>query len=112
MFECKDKDGVVIVCTRETWENHIVAEHPEMKGCESHVKAAVEKPYQVCQDGRNPRKKNIYRPFVLPPPYHTQYLRVVIEYRKKKLRGTKGYVVTAFPCQGQRLGDILIWTEQ
>ncbi len=110
MFECTDKDGFVIVCTQETWDSHIVSEHPEMKGCESCVKAAIEEPYQLFQDGRNPNKRVIYKPFVLPPPYQLQYLRVVIQYKKGKSK--RGYVVTAFPCQGQRKGDILVWSEK
>ncbi|MBI4332555.1 MAG: hypothetical protein HY673_14885 [Chloroflexi bacterium] len=110
MFRCKDKDGSVVICTKQTWENHIVAEHPEMKACQSYVKDAIEKPYQVYQDGRNPGKRVIYKPFVLPPPYQLQYLRVVVEYRQSRGKSSKGYVVTAFPCQGQRKGDILIWS--
>lgn len=112
MFKCKDKDGSVVICTKHTWENHIVAEHPEMKRWKSYVKDAIEKPYQIYQDGRNPDRQVIYKPFVLPPPYQLQYLRVVIEYRESERESRKGYVVTAFPCQGQRKGDILLWTEK
>jgi len=113
IFRCKDKDGVTIICKRDTWENHIVSEHPEMKGCEMIVKAAIERPYQVYQDGRHAARRIIYKPFVLPKPFHTQYLRVAIEYRKKKItRRLQGYVLTAFACQGKRTGDILIWQGQ
>jgi len=109
-FRCKDKDGITVICTQDTWENHIVSEHPELKGCEIIVKTAIEQPYQVYQDGKHTNRRNIYKPFVLPKPFHTQYLRVAIEYRKMKItRKWKGYVCTAFACQTKGKGDILRW---
>ena len=112
-FRCKDKDGITVVCTRDTWEDHIVSEHPEMKDCEVTVRTAIEKPYQVYQDGRHAARRTVYKPFVLPKPFHTQYLRIAIEYRRKKIsRKVQGYVCSAFACRTKRKGDILIWEEQ
>ena len=112
IFKCTDKDGTTVICTQDTWENHIVSEHPEMDGCETIVKRAIEKPYQIYQDGRHTARRNIYKPFVLPKPYNTQYLRIVIEYKKKRLtKKLQGYVLTAFPST-KRKGDILIWEGQ
>ncbi len=110
-FWCVDKNGTTIVCSKETWNNHVLAEHPEMEGCEAYVKAVIEKPYQIYQDGRHPNIQNIYRPFILPKPYNLYYLRVAIKYRKKVLGDLKGYISTAFPCVNIRKGDILIWEE-
>ena len=111
MFQCRDKDGVTVTCSKNAWENHIVAEHPEMKGCEAYVKAVIEKPYQIYQDGRHPNKRIIYRPFVLPKPFNRHYLRVAIKYRQRALGGLRGYVSSAFPCLNKRKGDILLWEE-
>lgn len=111
-ISCRDKDNFVIVCPEDCWENHIVAEHPEMEGWEAYVKTTIEEPYQVYQDGRHPNRKNFYKPFILPKPFHTQYLRVVVEYRKRRFRGIRGYVITSFPCRGIGQGDILIWERQ
>jgi hypothetical protein len=112
-FRCTDKDGITVICAQDTWDNHIVSEHPEMKDCETIVKAAIEKPYQVYQDGKHTAGRIIYKPFVLPKPFHTQYLRIAIKYRKSRITGKlRGYVSTAFACQGKRRGDILIWEEQ
>ncbi len=111
-FRCVDKDGVTVMCSRDTWENHILAEHLEMEGCEAYVKAAVENPYQIYQDSRYPNKKIIYKPFILPKPFHTQYLRVAIQYRKRMFRDLVGYVLSAFACQNKKQGDILIWEEK
>ncbi len=112
VFRCLDKDGITVICPRDTWENHIVFEHPEMIGCELHVKETIEKPYQVYQDPRHPNQKNIYRPFILPKPFHTQYLRVAIKYRKRRFGNSVGYISTAFACQNKKKGDILIWEEK
>ena len=111
IFQCKDRDNVIVICPEDTWQSHIVAEHPEMEGWEAHVKLAIEKPYQIYQDPRHINKRNIYKPFILPKPYHTQYLRVCIEYKKQKFGRLKGYIRSAFPCTGKRKGDILIWEE-
>lgn len=111
MFTCIDKDGIIVVCTKDTWYNHIVAEHPEMKGWEVYVKASIEKPFQIYQDGRHPYIRIIYRPFVLPKPYNLSFLRIAIKYRKRRFDKLRGYVSTAFPCVNKRKGDILIWEE-
>lgn len=109
VINCYDKDGIRVVCDDGTWHNHIVAEHPEMGGCEAHVKATIEYPYQIYQDSTDINKKIIYKPFVLPKPFHTQYLRIAIEYRQRKFENKKGYVRSAFACRNKRKGDILIW---
>jgi hypothetical protein len=112
IFRCLDRDNVTIICTEDTWENHILAEHPEMRGCEVHVRTAIEKPYQVFQDGRHPNVRIIYKPFILPKPFSLYYLRVAIKYRKRVFDKLRGYVASAFPCKNKRKGDILIWEEQ
>ena len=109
ILECHDKDGVRVVCDEDTWNNHIIAEHPEMNGCEAYVKVAIERPYQIYQDSSNVNKRVIYKPFILPEPFHRWYLRVVIEYKKRPLRKMTGYVRTAFSCQNKKRDQILLW---
>jgi hypothetical protein len=77
-----------------------------MKSCEAYVTTAIREPYQIYQDSSNLQKKVIYKPFILPKPYDRQYLRVVMEYHKKK---KVAYICTAFPCVNKKKGDILIW---
>ena len=83
-----------------------------MKGCEAHAKATIEKPYIVCQDPRHTDRRILYKPFILPRPYHTQYLRVAVKYERRPLKGLRGYVLTAFPCTSRRQGDIVVWQDQ
>jgi hypothetical protein len=109
IIDCLDKDGIRVVCDEGTWYNHILAEHPEIKECEAIVKAAINTPYEIYQDNLVLNKKVIYKPFVLPKPFNTYYLRIVIEYEKSRFRGMRGYIRTAFACSNKKKGDILIW---
>ncbi|HEY93818.1 MAG TPA: hypothetical protein G4O15_02615 [Dehalococcoidia bacterium] len=112
IIECTDKDGIKVVCDDGTWYNHIEAEHPEMKECAAIVKETIQDPYEIYQDRFNLNKKVIYKPFVLPRPFHTYYLRIVIEYKTRKLRGGLiGYVRTAFACSNKKKGDVLLWVK-
>jgi len=111
IIDCIDKDGVRVVCDDGTWDNHIVAEHPEMENCAAIVSETINKPYEIYQDRININRKIIYKPFVLPKPFHTYYLRVVIEYKQHRFRGQRGYVATAFSCSNKKEGDILLWKE-
>jgi hypothetical protein len=111
VFRCYDINGILVICTKFWWDNHIVTDHLEMRGCEAHVKVAIENPYQIYQDGSKPDHKNIYKPFILPKPFHTQYLRVGIKYKKSKFGKLKGFVATAFACRSKKQGDILIWEQ-
>jgi hypothetical protein len=81
-----------------------------MKGCENMVKAVIQYPFQIYQDGINHKKKVLYTPHILPVPFGSCFLRVVIEYRKSRIRNvTRGFVCTAFACKNQKRGDFLIW---
>lgn len=43
-----DHFGNGVVCTADTWNNHIETGHPEMKGRLADVKAALEVPDKIC----------------------------------------------------------------
>lgn len=108
-FECNDKDGIVVVCPEDTWVNHILGEHPEIKGCEECVKEAIGNPYKIEQDADFANRVILYKPFVLPKPYHLQYLRICIAYRKSIFGKTRGCVITAFSARGTKKGEKLVW---
>ena len=110
VFQCLDRDGILVTCSQECWDIHILATHPDMKGCEVYVRTAIENPYQIYQDSKDINKRIIYKPYILPKPYNQQYLRVAIEYKHRIFKGLRGYVLSAFPCINIKKGDILIWT--
>ena len=112
IFRCTDRDGIEIMCTKDTWQNHIVAEHPEMIGCESYVKQTIENPDCVYEDFKYKSTKNFYTSPTLPTQVSYPYLRVSVKYHKNVLGKTRGYVKSAFPCVSKRKGDRLIWEKQ
>jgi hypothetical protein len=109
ILECKDVNGITVVCSKDTWDKHILPKHPELEGCEAHVKTAIQHPRQIFQDNTNLNKVIIYNPTVLPNTSYTRYLRVAINYKTHKWWGKRGYVESAFGCWNIRKGDILIW---
>ena len=112
LFRCRDKDGIDIVCYRNTWINHIVQQHPEMNGKEILVKAVIENPDEIYQDSTWPDTRNIYNPAVLPEPFDKYYLKICLEYRVNFGGKKRGYVKTAFACLRIKKGDILIWKRE
>jgi hypothetical protein len=109
ILECKDIYGITVVCSKDTWEKHIVPKHPEMEGCEAHVKAVIQHPRQIYQDSNNLDKLIIYNSAVLQKASHTRYIRVIINYKKHKFLGKRGYIESALGCWNIKRGDILIW---
>lgn len=110
VLKCRDRDNVVITCKKSTWQNHIVAKHPEIKEGLAYVKTTLENPDQIFQDPSHANRKNFYKYGIMPDPYNEQYIRVTVEYKYKKLTGPRGYVITALVCQGFKKGGILIWS--
>ncbi len=108
IIECQDKDGITVVCSKDTWEKHILPKHPEMKGCEADVKIVVQHPREIFQDHVDLNKHIIYNPAPLPNVHFARYLRVAIEY-KEHIWGKRGYIESAFVCLNKKKGDILIW---
>lgn len=112
VIQCTDKDGISIACSKGTWDDHIVDEHPEMDGLASYVRTTIEEPYWIYQSATDARRKIFYRHFVFPAPLKLQFVRVVIEYKTARFRNKlQGYVVTSFLCMRIREGDILLWEE-
>jgi hypothetical protein len=66
IINCKDKDGVTVVCSEETWNKHILPKHPEIEGCEAHVKTVIQHPRFIYQDNTDLNKLIHYSPAVLP----------------------------------------------
>lgn len=110
IIECQDKDGITVVCSKDTWEKHILPRHDEMKGREAHVKAVIQHPWQIFQDSVNIDKHIIYNPAVFPGVAHVRYLRVIINYKIHKYWGKRGYVESALGCWNMKGGDVLIWS--
>jgi len=104
-----DKDGNRVICSIRWWKKHIICKHPEVTDWLTYIKVTVQDPYQVYQDQVNLNKNILYRPFILPAPFSTQYLRIAIKYKQEKSGKRTGFMLTVFPCSKIKKGDILIW---
>lgn len=110
-FSCTDKDGTTIICTVNDW-NHIINESGHSEITEGLLKAVIPHPDAVYKDRVKPlRRRILYKEAVLPPPWGSCFIRVVIEYSLNPLM-RKAYLCTAhgsydFP----KYGEELIWTK-
>ncbi len=109
VLECEDKDGIPVVCSKDTWNKHILPKHPEIEGCEAHVKTVIQYPRFIYQDSTDLDKLILYSPAVLPKASHSKYLRIAIKYKKHLFLGKRGYVESAMGSWNIKKGDILIW---
>ena len=106
-LETADYWGTLVICTHEIWDGHIISKHYPMENLQAAVQISLSNPKFVYQSGRYPDRKLFYRPYLLPRPYDTHYLLVVVGYYSN---GTKtGTVITAYPRKFIAKGDILIW---
>ena len=107
-FKCRDKDGILVTCSKSQWRNYIILKHPEVMDCEDIIKRIISNPSGVWKNKSQPERVAIYEPIALPVPVSYPYVRVVIEYCEKKNK-TVGYVINAFHCANIRKGDYLAW---
>jgi len=114
LVEAKDPWRQAVTLSEETWEKHIVCEHPEMGAMASRdeilscISQTISNPLYICQDAIHSNRRNFYLPFILPKPYQRSYLKVVVEYRKRWF-GLKGYVRTAYSTTALKPGEKIIW---
>jgi hypothetical protein len=108
-FNCLDKDGTPIICTKERWEHITIAsKHTELIDKQNLVALVIKTPDQINKDRNFSDRKVIYKSLVLPPPLGACYVRVVVKYRRNVLRKA-GWVCSAFASEDIRSGEVIIW---
>ena len=108
-FLCQDKDGIQILCTTEDWR-HII-EHTECIEQQGLIKFVIEKPDSIYQDTDYKNRRVIYKTCVLPKPWGSCYMRVIIEYPMNPIK-KRGWVCTAHASHKIKKGEVLIWSKQ
>ena len=103
LFEVTDQRGYSVHCTVEDWYDHIVARHPWMEGTEAEVAEGVAKANWIYQD-RLKENRNIYYHRRNSPP---RYIKVVVDFDENWV----GSIVTAFPTDSPKPGEIWIWPQ-
>jgi hypothetical protein len=104
-FSVADPRGRKIICSAETWNNHIVANHPSMDGREDAIIATISNPELgfIYQDKFYPNRHIYYR----RQSRGRAYWKAVVEFDDED--ESDGRVVTAFPCDSKKSGELMIW---
>ena len=105
VFVATDPRGYEIRLTRECWHDHIVVEHPEMRGRVDDVRLAIEAPDYI-YESKHRRSSHLYFLGAGSSLSGAEYVLVVVAVRQR-LR--KGYIQTAFLVDGLSKGGKLLW---
>ncbi len=105
VFEVVDPRGYKIVCTEDSFNNHILIQHPQMKGREAEIQETIGHPTLGCiyQDANRPSRNIYYR----LSKNRESYIKVVVEINQDQT----GRVITAFPTSAPKSGEKLIWPD-
>ncbi len=91
--------GFRAVCSAEYWERIVTMKHPPMRGRIDHVVVTLAEPDEVRRSVNDPAVLLFHRRI------EPRYLSVVV-----RREGTVGYVITAYPADRIKQGDLL-WTK-
>lgn len=107
IFLASDPRGYEVILTNECWYNHILVEHPEVRGQLDDVKRAIQTPDYIYESKRR-RSSHLYFLKVgrRPSRSESEYVLVVAAVRQRTRRG---YVQTAFLVDGLSKGGKLLW---
>lgn len=110
LFSVDDPNGVPVHCDKKWWAEHIEGRHPELSGHHEDVARAIAKPLGVYRSKTHASRRIFYAPSTaLPPPFDRGLIRVVVEFRRRALRGDRGQVITAMHTLRPAEGEILVW---
>lgn len=106
LLRCQDRWDREIVLTDRTWHAHILNNHAELADQLTAVERTIWRPQRVSIDAVDDRREVFYRRGVLLPPYHRDFLKVVVEFGDD---GQHGRVVTAFATATTKAGEPRRW---
>lgn len=107
-FETVDIYGVAVRCSHDTWDGHVLGNHPMLAGLERLAVETLTNPIAVYDSGRRSNRKLFYREALQPLPFQGRYILVVTAHDHSST-GTVGIVITAYPVNDFLEGDILVW---
>jgi len=104
LIECQDPRGLNVVLVAEVWRDKIVGSRPRMaNGWLDRLERAIRRPsYGIYGSAHHPKRACYY----LRIEGENRYLKVVVDFR-----GSRGKVISAFPCDSMSPGEKLIWPE-
>lgn len=105
-IDTHDYAGVPVRCTREWWEEHIVARRPWLAGSVGQVTALLVDPDRVFSDRHFDNRGSFLRRVA-----SDRYIKAVVEYRHVE-QGLEGRLVTVYLDRGRRPGDTLVYRRE
>lgn len=99
-FEVTDPKGMVIVCTKDCWHNHILSRHESLTAQIETVKLTITNPtYGVYRDANfSDRRIYYYR-----NPSYPRYMKVVV-----REDPDRSEVITAYETDSMKPGEKLL----
>ncbi|MFC1939129.1 hypothetical protein ACFLXO_00375 [Chloroflexota bacterium] len=107
-FSCIDPNGIVISCSEQSWTH--LTKHNEMIGQQGIIKAVLESPDFINRDANHKKWNNYYKLLVLPQIGST-YVRVTVQ-RPRLIGRKRGYVITGHACNGEKKGEVRLWSKK
>ena len=102
LFNVVDPRGKTVSCSEECWQKHIVGARFWMKDSQAIVIGAVKSPDAILSDADFSERECYYQ----IDKKKRKYMKVVVLFDKDN----KGSVITAFPADSIKEGEVLIWT--
>lgn len=99
----KDRWQRDIVLYEDTWVDHILSGHEDLRHHEAAVAKVLEKPYRVTQDAIEERRECFYAQ--IRPDFPGVFVKVCVEF----LSDQEGLVVSAFLTSSIRAGEVQQW---
>lgn len=102
VFEVTDPRGRNVVCTEDSWNEHILSNRPWMRGWEDLVKDTIQNPYMGIFEDSDFNNRHIY---YSRQQGRERYLKVVVQFDENET----GSVITAYTTDSPKRGEKLIW---
>lgn len=103
-FTCKDRNGILISCSRECWVKHVSIHAEISKGI---IQVVIESPLSEYQDVRHIDTRSFYKQVVLPAIGNT-LIKVSVQYTSKYGRD-RGFIKTAYATDRVKKGEVWLW---
>lgn len=103
LFTVTDPRGKTVICTADSWHNHILSRHPYLSERLEIVKNTITGPtYGIFGDAHHPdRQVYYYRQSARP-----RYMKVIVRDMDTHL-----IIITAFETDSMKSGEKLLWTQ-
>ncbi len=101
-MEVTDPRGRRIRCPRQYWDNHVLAKHPDLKGCETYAERALRSPKHGCI---YTSKTQVNRHIYYGELRSNIEIKVVVQFDSED----EGTVVSVTACSRRPNGENLIW---